>query len=114
MPYRRKTVKVYIQKAKYQSPKKTLPERGIFSWDLVWIDETGKRCQKTFQGHKKDADNEAFAISLKLQNILKLDPMQYSEIKKRRTPLEDAPTIYWEAREKEGSSQASKDIFEYS
>jgi len=114
MPYRRKTVKVYIQKAKYQSPKKTLPERGIYSWDLVWIDETGKRCQKTFQGHKKDADNEAFAISLKLQNILKLDPMQYSEIKKRRTPLEDAPTIYWEAREKEGSSQASKDIFEYS
>jgi len=114
MPYLRKTVSVIKYKAKYQSPKKTNPEKGIFSWDLIWIDETGSRCQKTIQGTEQDADNEAFAISLRLQKILKLGPDEYEEIQKKATPLEEAPVLFWKAKEQEGRSEATREVLTYS
>ncbi len=105
MPYRRKAVKVYIRKAKHQSSKKTNPNAGIYSWNLVWTDETGNRCQRTIQGTRKDAETEAFAVSLKLQKILQLGPEEYESRQKEATALEDAPLRFWEEKEKEGRSK---------
>ena len=113
MPFQRKTASVIKYKAKYQSSKKTNPAKGIYSWDLIWIDESGDRHQKTIRGTEDDANSEAFAISLRLQKILKLGPDEYEEMQKRATPLEDSPEIFWEAKKKEGRSNVTKKILGY-
>ena len=72
MPFKRNKAVVHVRKSRHQSQKMNKPGPEIYSWDLVWIDESGKRKQKTIHCIKRDADTEALRIALEIQKILNI------------------------------------------
>ena len=113
MPYRRKEGVVRIQKSRYQSPSKTNPSSGIYSWDLIWFDVRGIKKQLTIQGTKKDADAEAFKIAIEIQTILNIGLEEYETLQKQAKCINDIPEIFAKAKFDEGWSDETNKIFQY-
>lgn len=113
MPYKRRKAVVHIRESRYQSQGKNKPEHGISSWDLVWIDQSGKRKQKTLHGTKQDADAEAFKIASEIQKILNIGFEEYETLQRKAKCINDIPGIFVKAKIDEGWSEETNKIFGY-
>ena len=113
MPYRRKEGVVRVEKSRHQSPKKTNPNSGIYSWDLCWFEPNGQRKQKTIQGSKKEADTEALRIALEIQKILNIGLEEYETLQRKAKCINDIASIFVKAKMDEGWSGDTKKIFGY-
>ena len=113
MPYKRRKAAVHIRKSRYQSQVKNIPGAGISSWDLVWIDQHGKRKQKTLHCTKKEADNEGIKIALEIQKILNIGLEEYETLQRKAKCINDISSIFVKAKSDEDWSGETRKIFNY-
>ena len=113
MPFKRRKAAIHIRKSRYQSQGKNKPSSGISSWDLIWIDQHGKRKQRTLHCTKKEADVEAFKIAFKIQKILNIGFEEYETLQRQAKSINDIPSIFVKAKVDEIWSSATRKIFDY-